>query len=45
MRTCRDMGIKTVAIYSDADSQSVSILFNVIGFYLLSAYIVAYFNG
>ena len=24
MRTCREMGIKTVAIYSDADTQAVS---------------------
>ncbi len=24
MKTCRDMGIKSVAIYSDADAQAVS---------------------
>ncbi len=24
MRTCKEMGIKTVAIYSDADAQAVS---------------------
>ena len=24
MRTCREMGIKSVAIYSDADAQAVS---------------------
>ena len=24
MRTCREMGIKTVAVYSDADAQAVS---------------------
>ena len=24
MKTCREMGIKTVAIYSDADTQAVS---------------------
>lgn len=24
MKTCREMGIKTVAIYSDADAQAVS---------------------
>lgn len=24
MKTCKDMGIKTVAIYSDADAQAVS---------------------
>lgn len=27
MRTCKDMGIKTVAIYSDADAQAVSFKF------------------
>ncbi len=27
MRTCKEMGIKSVAIYSDADAQAVSIDF------------------
>ena len=27
MRTCREMGIKTVAIYSEADAQALHVLY------------------
>ena len=30
MRTCKEMGIKSVAIYSDADAQAVSINFMIL---------------
>ena len=47
MRTCHEMGIKTVAIYSDADTQSVRTINKLSGFvnFIYCLFIVAHSYG